>query len=150
VNKIALFSGRFDPLHLGHIITIGRILQKYQTVIVCILDYPEREACSIDKNIEIWTEFERLWCHEKWRVLIATNKTHFAHITIDEIIHICKKHLVSVEDVVYVGGNEEVNKHINSIGFPFEYIERSYFYRSTTIRELLAKGKDIKEILKYE
>jgi cytidyltransferase-like protein len=150
VNKIALFSGRFDPIHLGHIITIGRLLEKYQQVIVCVLNYPEREACTIDKNIEILTEFMSLWLYKGFRVLITANTTHFARITIDAIDSICKGVDCDVNDVCWVGGNTEVVDHLKDIGFPFEYIERSYFYRSTTIRELLAKGKDIKEILKYE
>jgi cytidyltransferase-like protein len=152
VNKVALFSGRFDPVHLGHIITLGRLLKKYSKVIVCILDYPEREVCDIKKAIEILETFLKLWCYERNRVIIGVNKTHFAKISLKEIEFICNTAVVSTTfyTYVYVGGNEEVNKHIKSIGFPVEYIPRSYFYRATSIREEISKGKTLGDILKNE
>jgi cytidyltransferase-like protein len=143
MNKIALFSGRFDPVHLGHIITIGRLLEKYQQVIVCILDHSGRESVNIEVIKNIYETFIRLWAEDKRRIEVVTNETHFAYIEKSEIKQICKKAWVKdISNVVYVSGNEEVNKHIKSIGFPVEYIPRSYFYRATSIRELL---KDIKE-----
>ena len=36
-----LFSGRFSKVHTGHIITIQRLGEQYDLVIVCVLDYPE-------------------------------------------------------------------------------------------------------------
>ena len=135
-KKIALFSGKFDPVHLGHILTGGKLLQKYKKVIVCILDYPGREFCDIGLVKEIFKTFVKLWAHDSRRIEIVSNKTHFAYIELSEIKEICDRLWcsVNINDVVYVGGNIEVNKHIKELGFPVEYIYRSYFYNATSIR----------------
>jgi cytidyltransferase-like protein len=137
VNKIALFSGRFDPIHLGHVITIGRLLEKYKKVIVCILDYPER-SFLVDNNVSILKTFLRCWNdREKNRVILTVNKTHFAKITPEEIQTICWNAVnTKFEKFTYVGGNEEVNSHVKGLGvIDVEYISRSYFYNSSSIRK---------------
>ena len=146
-NKIALFSGRFDPVHLGHILTIGKLLQKYKKVIVCILDYPGREFCDIGLVKEIFKNFVKLWAYDTRRVRVASNTTHFAYIELSEIKDICGQAWCDIDNVVYVGGNELVNKHIKELGFPVEYYERSYFYNASSIRGTkLVKEEKVDEL----
>ena len=146
-KKIALFSGRYDPVHLGHMITIGKLLQKYNKVIVCILDYPGRSFCDIKLVKEIFKTFVKLWAYDTRRIEIVSNKTHFAYIELSEIKDICSQAWCDVDNTVYVGGNTEVNKHIKELGFPVEYYERSYFYNASSIRGTkLVKEEKVDEL----
>ena len=40
--RVAIFSGRFDPPHIGHVLTKIKIAKEYEFLIVPILDYPDR------------------------------------------------------------------------------------------------------------
>ena len=132
INKIAIFSGRFDPPHLGHIITLHKILTCYSKVIVPILDY-EGRCLSANDALEAFFEYKLItfpsYMYNK--VYFLTNKIHFGKITKDEIRDICR--LAGEDDdlskFVYVGGNEEVNEHIKKL----KCIEVDYFPRYTNI-----------------
>jgi len=147
--KIALFSGRFDPFNLGHIITTGKLLQDYDKVIVCVLDYSGRESCDIESSIWILAEFLRLWaCCNRDRVVVVKNKTHFAKITEEEIRVICwnATNISNIDKFTYVGGNEEVNRHISSLDFiKVEYRPRASIHNSTFIRDMINSGKSLDE-----
>lgn len=155
-NGIAIFSGRFDPPNLGHILTIGWLLNRYDRVIIPILDYPEREINSgIALDIFI-TLFELLFCNKE-RLHITINKTHFGKITEDEIRVMCWNctRISDMSKFVYVGGNKEVNDHISNLDFiKVKYMPRisllknglikdQYLFESTKIRERIKKGESI-------
>lgn len=116
-NMIALFSGRFDPPHPGHIIQVLRLLKKYNKVILVILDSKERffpisycvpifKEIFLDKNVEV-----------------ESNLTHFGEIT--------KEELGMFNFDVYVSGNLKVLRHIETLGRDVEYIERAYDYAAS-------------------
>ena len=131
-NKIAIFSGRFDPPHLGHIITLHKILTCYSKVIVPILDYEGRCLSAFDALSDFF-EYKSLVfpSYMQNKVYFLINKTHFGKITEGEIKGICR--LAGEDDdlsqFVYVGGNEKVNKHIESL----KCIKVEHFQRSTSI-----------------
>jgi len=113
---IALFSGRLDRPHPGHIITIQRLGQIYEKVIVCILDYPgQKYPISYRKGV-----IQEALQHSKGEYLVLSNKTHFGKITNSE--------LCEINDIeewnVYVNANEEVLEHIDKLGYDTYFFPR--------------------------
>jgi nicotinamide mononucleotide adenylyltransferase len=148
-KKIALFSGRFSPPHLGHILTIAQLLWDYEKVIVCVLDYPGRNGCSVEVAINIFNSVFHLFNVDKSRIYVTYNTTHFGKITEEEIRLICwnQTNVSDMSKLTYVGGNVSVNNHIKSLGFiEVEFRPRSLFYSSTAIRkEIKREEKGDKE-----
>ena len=105
-NKTILFSGRFDTIHTGHVISIARLGQKYDKVIVCILDY-EGQFYPIEDRVKIMTDALE---HVKGSYEIIVNKEHFAHITKEEAE---KLPLFGV----YGSGNYDCYIHVGTLGF---------------------------------
>lgn len=79
--KIILFSGRFDKPHLGHLITIARLGQKYDKVIVCVLDYSE-QFYPIKERIEILRDATQ---YLRGNYQIITNTINFEKITREQV-----------------------------------------------------------------
>jgi cytidyltransferase-like protein len=117
-----LFSGRFDPPHLGHMITVARLWETFDAITIVILDYPESEY-PISYRAQALKEMVR---HLNGRYKVLVNQTHFGKITREE--------LSKFKFDVYASGNLEVLKHIESLGFKTLYVERSYEYSGTEIR----------------
>lgn len=74
--RTILFSGRFDRVHPGHIITIMRLGQQYDTIIVCVLDYPKQKY-PLEHRM---TVLKDALMHAKGNYIVISNKTHFAEI----------------------------------------------------------------------
>jgi nicotinamide mononucleotide adenylyltransferase len=147
--KVALFSGRFSPPHLGHILTLNKFCEKYDFVVVVILAYKDR--FDMQRTVDIFSELMKYSLYNsKWHMI--HNWDHFRKISCHEL----KKILLYIEElltpshidsVTYVGGNKAVNKHIESLNLiPVEYMPRSEFYNSTEIREDIKRGKTLEEI----
>lgn len=122
-KRIALFSGRFDRPHLGHIIQIGRLAQRYKKVIVVVLNY-----CNSFYNIgdreKVLRESVGLL---KGDVEVVVNTEHFAYIT--------KEDLNRLPDFdVYCSGNTECLAHIKTLGYEIDEIERYPGYAATKDR----------------
>lgn len=157
----ALFSGRFDPPNLGHVITVGWLLRKYRQVIIAILDYPEREACGVIDAMHMFrTCFSLLRPNSLDSITLLIDDIHFGKIKLDRIKFLCRSVFIKFGDVVYVGGNESVNKHIKSLGLPVDVLPRvklqgdygeigeylyddQYVFESTRIREKIKKGQPL-------
>lgn len=121
-TKIALFSGRFDRPHVGHIISLQRLAQKYALVKVLILDYPEQQF-SVQYRGQMLKECLSM-CKGTFEVVV--NKEHFGKITNDEIDN--------YDFDVYCSGNQSCLSHIESLGYDVEFIERAYDYEATDDR----------------
>ena len=111
----ALTSGRFNPPHDGHMAMLKRLLKKYDSVKVVILDYQKRDfpICYCRKVFEEIFEDDN-------RIEFLVNTTHFGEITLEEI--------KSFDCEIYVGGNLSVLRHIEILGFPCDYVERAFEY----------------------
>lgn len=76
-----LFSGRFDKPHAGHIITIQRLGQVYDKVIVCVLDYPEaKQPLWFRMNV-----LSEVLLYSKGNYLVISNNVNFGKITHSEL-----------------------------------------------------------------
>jgi len=114
-----LFSGRFDPVHPGHIATVLRLLKKCRYVTIAMLNYKERRypTCYC---VDIFEEiFDGL------PVEVVVNNDHFGKIT--------KEQLEKFNFDVYASGNLSVLRHIENLGFDVIYTERAYLYEASQI-----------------
>jgi len=116
------FSGRFDPVHPGHIATIIRLTKIYKKVKIVILDYFGRRF-PVAAQIAVMDELL-----EKYNVSIYTNSTHFAQITREEFLEF--------ECQAYAAGNEVVLRHFEEMGIPVHFCERAYNYSSREYKRL--------------
>jgi len=124
---IAFFPGKFQPVHLGHIITIMNIYDKYDKIIIGITsDTPE--ILSLEERKEIFN-------------------TVFKHLPKIEIILI-KQVITGSKNVDYLPkfdicltGNDLVIKTMHKLGKKAKYLDRSIGigYSGREIRTLLNK-----------
>lgn len=150
--KTAIFSGRFSPPNLGHILTIQNILTKYSKILVITLDYPGRAGCSADtaealfRKVFSYLDFDWLYDSEK-SVKFIQNKDHFGTITKTDLkILLVNNGITNFDDAIYTGGNETVNTHIEKLGcIVVEYIPRTIIYNSTAIRNKIAQGVSLEK-----
>jgi len=113
-KKTVVFSGRFDPVHPGHIVQVKRLLQKFTQVKVVILDYEERRfPLNYVENI-----FNEIFDDDF--VQIISNKTHFGEITLEEF------KMFNANS--YAGGNLKVLRHMEKLGVKVVYCERALEY----------------------
>ena len=123
VDKVVLFSGRFDPFHLGHLLTILKLGKIYKKIIVVILDHFESKYPISYRKEAIIQSLS--YYNIDYEVIV--NKIHFAKIT--------KNELSKYKFDIYAAGNLEVLKHIESLGYETVYVERSFEYSGTEIRK---------------
>jgi len=134
-GKVAIFSGRFSPIHIGHVLTILKLLDKYSSVVVVILDYEDRTLTAD----EVKSIVERIFEHNsKGRVIAIVNNIHFAKITKKEYLSLLSDFDINVNDAIYVSGNEEVLKNFDKLGIEHEHMPRSCGFSGTEIRETVA------------
>lgn len=144
--KIAIFSGRFSPPHLGHIVTIKNLFYKYDKVIVVILDYPERIGCSANVAQELFKKVFYTNKSQLENVVFVQNDKHFGRITKLQLKMLLVNTGELFDEMVYVGGNKEVNKHIESLKvIPVEYIPRTIIYNSTSLRKKIKEGVSLED-----
>lgn len=151
--KSAIFSGRFDPPHAGHFMTIQRLLGEYSQVIVPILDYKEREACTaLQAKMIFEYHFDMIIPpFLRNRVRFVVNKDHFGRISLANYHKLCRENDLYANSTVYLTGNREVLGHIKGLGLPCKYVRRheiqqldQHFFEGTKIRrELRVKRQDI-------
>ena len=118
--KIAVSSGRLDPVHVGHIAMIKHILKKYDELVFVVLENKTRKFPVCYSLFILNEEFGN-----EPRVKFVVNNTHFGKITLKE--------LQSYGASVYVGGNLEVLAYIEKLPFPCEYIDRFYQFSARDI-----------------
>lgn len=117
----ALSSGRVDPLHPGHIVNIIRMAQKYKSVKYIILNNKARRF-PIDYCLQLLDE---IFSVIPLKIEFIVNTVHFGEIN--------RQELDSYGCDIYVGGNIQVLRHIELLGFPVHYIERAYEYTASDI-----------------
>ena len=130
-EKVALFSGRFDRLHAGHVISLQRLAQRYTLVLVVLLDYPDQQY-SVRYREQMLKECLSM-CKGMYKVVV--NKDHFAEIT--------KEQVEKYDFDVYCSGNHTCLNHMAKLGYEVEYVERAYDYAANDDR----KWQKIKEAL---
>jgi cytidyltransferase-like protein len=115
-----IFSGRFDPPHLGHIATINKLAEEFSTVVVVVLDYGSRRF-PISYCMEVLWETVR----EQNKILVKANKTHFGEVTEAELLSFGCSH--------YASGNLSVLRHIELVTNKVKvtYTNRTFDYEAS-------------------
>ena len=130
--KTILFSGRFDRYHIAHNITLARLAQRYDQVIVVVLDYKEA-MFPIEERIET---ISNALLATKGNFQIIVSPHHFGEITEEQLEKF--PHFD-----VYGSGNIEVLKHMDELGYQTEIVPRYPKYAASDD----VKFQKIKEIM---
>ncbi len=101
-----LFSGRFDRVHVGHIITIQRLSHQYEKVLVVILDYPE-QFYPIEERVNTLKE---ALVNSKGNYEVIVNKHNFENITKEQVGEL-------PEFNVYGSGNFRCYSNMSKLGY---------------------------------
>lgn len=139
IINTAIFSGRFDPLHTGHILTITKLLKKYSTVVVVILDYPDRTLTAEEVKQIIEVIFEH---NSNGNVIAVINNIHFGIITQYEYLQLLNELKLDINNTIYLSGNQTVIDNFDKLGIRNEFVQRSGDYSGTQIRESISNVKE--------
>ena len=126
----ALFSGRFQPPHLGHILTLMDIYPKYSKIIVAITNntYGGEKPHVLPRN-KVKEILERIFQNLPKIEVVLTEEGFPVRQTFTDL----------PEFDVVVTGNRATIKNMKNLGINSEYIPRSYGigYSGTELRERL-------------
>ena len=128
--KIALFPGKFQPPHLGHVQSLMSIHDDYDKIIICVTEdlpnvIPVSEVVLIFKDI-----FRHL---KKYEVIsisgVLVNSTSLSHLPYFDVL---------------VSGNQKVISHVSSFSKDTRFLERSIGigYSGTEIRTLFNENHE--------
>jgi phosphopantetheine adenylyltransferase len=137
-NMVGIFSGRFDPPHIGHLMTIIDLCKRFQKIVIVVLDYSGRQDCSASMAVLIFeTLFEDFLpqiCANKIECVV--NHTHMAEISVEEYEDLLESVGATRANSIYLSGNPEVLDHMEEIGIKSECVPRSidHIYSSTIVR----------------
>jgi len=120
MTKTILFSGRFDPPHLGHIMTLQRLALEYDKVIVCILDYPQQFYPIKDRLETMATALSG--CLGTF--VVVTNSVNFENITKEDV------DTLPAFDV-YGSGNTICYLRMNALGYKVVPVNRTPGYKAS-------------------
>jgi nicotinamide mononucleotide adenylyltransferase len=134
--KIAVFSGRFDPPHLGHIMTLTKLAGEHDLVLVPVLSYNNRLVMASEAVQIIQDTFKGTVTGAKVKPFV--NLIHFGEIYYCQYHELLRRSGIepSINDVTYYSGNQEVLEHMKSINVKSEFIPRSRdeYYSSSIIK----------------
>ncbi len=147
--KSALFVGRFQPFHNGHLSVVQMILEKFERVIMVI---GSAEENLTEENP--WTAGERISMieasmkaagisAEKYLIVPVRNIHNYA-LWVDHL-----RQYVPPFECVYTG-SELVRKCFERAGVEVVWVERVMPISGTMVREKLSLGEDVSEFVNYK
>ena len=127
---IAIFPSRMNPPHLGHIITLLKIKDDYDKILVALSDYTfegkkpsvmkmEDRIKMIKEVLQYFPQFEIIRYGEPFR-----HRTNFDDLPKFDIV---------------VTGDKGVYYNVKKQGLEARLIKRTPYYRGTTIRNEMFK-----------
>jgi hypothetical protein len=118
--KIAVFPCKADPLHVGHLIQIKRLLKEYPRVIVDIYVY-EGRCMSFCEVVDI---LEELFAERSRGLIFEKHKKSYSESLPG----------YSKEDYIFVTGNKKVVDNLKG-EFQVKKIDRFKHYRAREIKK---------------
>jgi len=132
----ALFIGRFQPLHKGHVHAIRQLLNRYNRVLVAIGSINKRDG----KNLYSFSLRRKMI-----RVVFPTGRVHIVglrdYLSDRRWVQQVTKHRF---DVV-VTGNSHVKRCLERYGVERPVFLKRTVYNSTAIRRAMRRGRAWKE-----
>jgi nicotinamide mononucleotide adenylyltransferase len=116
----AVFPCKANPLHLGHVVQIKRLLKEYDTVIIDILEQEKRDM-GIYEALDVL--YEVLTIEEYCRVFLRTHVESYV-----------EGYYLKAEPCVFVTGNEKVIEALRKNNQQVKVIPRYKNYNSTCMR----------------
>ncbi|NQU87008.1 MAG: adenylyltransferase/cytidyltransferase family protein [Mariniphaga sp.] len=126
--KIAFFPGKFQPVHLGHIISIMEIYEDYDKIIIGITE-DNPKILSFEERRDIFQ-------------VVFKYLDKFEYFYFDGILSEINNSILLPKYDICVSGNIVVIKKMNELGFSTRYLERSkgLYYSGTELRSIHEKG----------
>ena len=115
----ALFTGRFDRPHCGHIHTIQQLGQQYDRVLVVVLDY-KKQRYPVEYRANILSDILQ---YSKGNYEVMINSVNFEHADRNEIDRYTFD--------VYCSGNLTCCNKLMALGYITRYIDRSWDYEAS-------------------
>lgn len=137
--KTALFSGRFQPVHLGHVLTLMDIYPKYSKIIVAVTNYTyEGKKLHVLPREKVKEILERIFQHLPKIEVVLTEEGFPVRQTFTDL----------PEFDVVVTGNKATIKNMRNLGIETQYISRSLGvgYSGEELREKLDWNEVNKEV----
>ena len=130
---IAMFPVRANPPHLGHIITLLKIKDDYEKIIIAVSDntYDGAKPQIISKE-EVAFILNEVFKHFPKYEIIFSEERFITRTFFDDLPKF---------DIV-VTGNPISYKNMKQQGIPVRFIERTPIYRGTFIREAYKRGME--------
>ncbi|MEM4267967.1 MAG: adenylyltransferase/cytidyltransferase family protein [Candidatus Woesearchaeota archaeon] len=141
----ALFIGRFQPLHLGHLWVLRKILAKYKRVIIVIGSSKEkrtkRNPLSCKERIEMLRHCLDMYKKEySGRYKIVPVPDFNKH-------EIWMSRILKLKFEVVYTGNLLNKKLFKNAGYKVVFLKRYRGISSRRIRRLIAEGRDVSKYL---
>lgn len=134
----AVFSGRFDPVHIGHLATVLRLCKRFAKVVIVVLDYHERQIVDAKEAKHIFDMMLDLIFGEVARnkVDVVICPIHFGKITYEQYELFLLNIGADYNSTVYLTGNPEVLANFDRQQIRCEYVDRTRddIYTGTAIR----------------
>jgi len=134
---IAIFPVRANPPHLGHVISLLKIKDEYDKIIIAVSNntYDGKKPMLIPRE-EIINILNEVFKHFPDKYQIIKSEERF--ITRKKFDDLPKFDIV-------VTGNERAYLNMKRNGINVRYLERTPIYRGTFIREAYKRGMEYEE-----
>lgn len=123
-----IFPCKLDPLHLGHVVQIKKLLRMYDEVILDVLDYGGRVMSPTQATFTL---------HE----VLTKNEVKRIHLRTHKISYLVSTENLSKEVDIYTGNNA-LFKKLKEEGFKVYKMERYGNYRSSHLRQYWNKSRN--------
>ena len=121
----AILSGRYELLHCGHVKTIRRFAEEYDTLYVYVVDNPD-SFLPAKWNAELL----RYCVADLKNVFVLLDPRHFGRVTARDVATL-------PEHDVFLSCNPQVTEHLRGLGVNVREFERTSGYSSTDYKEKL-------------
>ena len=127
MGKVAIFPGRFQPPHLGHVLTLMRIYPLYDEVIIAVSEYTYGGGKTQVIHPEVAKKIlEDVFQHLPKFQVVLIGKGFIKRTTFNDLPNF---------DVVVTGNLETIRK-MEKLGIKTRYVERTKGLRGWSGREL--------------
>ena len=144
-ERIAVFSGSFDPFTVGHASIVRRALPLFDKIIIAVgINEAKKTLLPVDERV---AAIRKVYAAEP-KVEVESYSTLTIDFAKAKGAHFILRGLRSVRDFEYERDIAEMNSRISGIETVLLFTEHQYAcISSSAVRELIAFGKDVSNYL---